>query len=98
MFSSDGTLISASAAPHALYKMFKTSNIREPYLLINCNRFIKCALTKFRCGVSDIAVHRNRYKNVNIVDMNCPLCKSAKEDEVHFVPAVLPLMTFGNNL
>ncbi len=69
----------------ALYKTFKTSYIREPYLLINCNRFIKCALTKFRCGVSDIKVHRHRYKNLNIVDMNCPLCNSADEDEVHFV-------------
>ena len=46
----------------ALYKTFKTSDIREPYLFINCNRFIKCALTKFRCGVSDIKVHRDRYK------------------------------------
>ena len=69
----------------ALYKTFKTANIREPYLLISCNRFIKCALTKFRCGVSDIKVHRNRYKKLNIVDMNCPLCNSADEDEVHFV-------------
>ena len=42
-------------------------------------------MTKFRCGVSDIKVHRNRYKKVNIVDMNCPLCNSADEDEVHFV-------------
>ena len=46
----------------ALYKTFNTSNMREPYLLINCNKFIKCALTKFRCGVSDIEVHHNRYK------------------------------------
>ena len=69
----------------ALYKTFKTSNIREPYLLINCNRFIKCALTKCRCGVSDIKVHRNRYKKLNIVDMNCPLCNSADKDEVLFV-------------
>ena len=45
----------------ALYKTFKTSNIREPYILINCNRFIKCAL-KFRCEVSDTEVHRKRYK------------------------------------
>ena len=60
----------------ASYKTFKTSYIREPYLLIKCNRFIKCALTKFRCGVSDIKVHRHRYKNLNIVDMNCLLYTS----------------------
>ena len=59
--------------------------MREPYLLINCNRFIKCALSKFRCRVSDIEVHRNGHKNLNIVDMNCLLCNSADEDEVHFV-------------
>ena len=69
----------------ALYKTFKASYIREPYLSINCNRFIKCALTKFRCGVSDIKVHCNRSKNLNIADMDCPLCNSADEDEVHLV-------------
>ena len=66
-------------------KLLKHQIQEKPYLLTNCNKFIKCALTKFRCGVSDIKVHCNRYKNLNIVDMNCPLCNSADEDEVHFV-------------
>ena len=48
------------------------------------NRFIKCALTKVRRGVSDIEVHT--YKNRYIVDAICPsLCKGADEDEVHFI-------------
>ena len=68
------------------FALCKTSNIREPYLLINCNRFIKCALKKkIRCGVSDIEVYRNRDKNLNTVHVYCPLCNSADEDEVHFV-------------
>ena len=69
----------------ALCKIFKTLNIREPYLLINYNRFIKSALTKFWCGVLGIAVHRNRYKTVNTVNTNSLLCISANEDKVHFV-------------
>ena len=48
------------------------------------NRFIKCALTKVRRGVSDIEVQR--CKNRYIVDAICPSsCKGADEDEVHII-------------
>jgi hypothetical protein len=66
--------------------MFKTSNVVEPYLLMNINRFVKCTLTKLRFGISAIAVHSQRYsRSPSANDLMCHLCKSACEDEVHFV-------------
>ena len=57
----------------------------EPYLSINIDRFIRNSLTKFRLGISDIAIHRQRYKSENSKNVKCPLCNADKEDEIHFV-------------
>ena len=42
-------------------------------------------LTRFRLGISEIAVHRNRYKAHSDADLVCPLCEKGIENEVHFV-------------
>ena len=60
------------------------------------NRFIKCALTKVRRGVSDIEVQR--CKNRYIVDAICPSsCKGADEDEVLIILYCLLLLTLDTN-
>ena len=69
----------------SLYRTFKSSSNSEMYLLLNMNRHIKCSMTRFRFGISDIAVHHNRYKNVTDDALKCPLCKHANEDDVHFL-------------
>eukprot|EP00745_Piridium_sociabile_P017375 TRINITY_DN26146_c0_g1_i13.p1 TRINITY_DN26146_c0_g1~~TRINITY_DN26146_c0_g1_i13.p1 ORF type:complete len:408 (-),score=12.07 TRINITY_DN26146_c0_g1_i13:7-1098(-) len=70
----------------SLFRMLKTNHLVkvEPYLALNMNKFIRYTLTKFRFGVSDIAVHRQRYVQ-RVGDLVCPMCRSAKEDELHFV-------------
>lgn len=68
----------------SFFRLIKTSNLAEPYLLINMNRFIRGTLTKLRFGVSDLTVHKERYRP-NVGNMICPLCKIEKEDEIHFV-------------
>ena len=35
--------------------------------------------------MSDIKVHRSRFKLYNVDDVKCPLCLSAVANEVHFV-------------
>ena len=35
--------------------------------------------------MSDIKVHRSRFKLYNVDELKCPLCVSAVENEVHFV-------------
>ena len=69
----------------SFYRRFKTVNGVEPYLLLDLNRQVRCALSRFRLGITDIAVHATRYKNYNVEDAKCPLCESPTESEVHFV-------------
>ena len=42
-------------------------------------------MTRFRLGISDLSVHRYRYKQHTEQDLLCPLCHDALETEVHFV-------------
>ena len=42
-------------------------------------------MTRFRLGISDIAVHYYRYKRHTDNDLFCPLCGEAQENELHFV-------------
>ena len=69
----------------SLYRQFKTLTGAEPYLMLNLNRHIRYTLTRFRFGVSDIKVHRPRFKVYNADELKCPLCLWAVENEVHFV-------------
>ena len=54
-------------------------------MLLNLDRHIRCALSRFRFGVSDIAVHSTRFKKSNTEDTECPLCNLTIETEIHFV-------------
>ena len=56
----------------SLYIQFKTLTGVEPYLMLNLNRHIRYRLTSFRFGVSDIKVHRSRFKVYNVDDLKCP--------------------------
>ena len=69
----------------SLYRQFKTLTGVELYLMLNLNRHLRYILTRFRFGVSDIKVHRSRFKVYNVDDLKCPLCLSAVDYEVHFV-------------
>ena len=53
--------------------------------MLNLNRYIRYALTRFRVEVSDIKVHRSRFKLHIADEFKCPLCLSAVDNEVHFV-------------
>lgn len=55
------------------------------YLKIPLNRHIKNIVVKFRFGISDLFVHSCRYKNVVNINLVCPLCRQATENEVHFL-------------
>ena len=53
--------------------------------MLNLNRYIRYASTRFRFGVSDIKVHRSGFKLLNVDELICPLCLSDVDNEVHFV-------------
>ena len=53
----------------SLYRQFKTLACVEPYIMLNLNRYIRYTLTRFRFGVSDIKVHRSRFKLYNVDEL-----------------------------
>ena len=55
------------------------------YLNLNIDRHLKFIMTRFRLGISDIAVHYYRYKRHTDNDLFCPLCREAQENELRFV-------------
>ena len=50
----------------SIYRQFKTIACVEPYIMLNLNRYIRYTLTRFRFGVSDIKVHKSRFKLYNV--------------------------------
>jgi hypothetical protein len=55
------------------------------YLTMPLNRHIKNVVVKFRFGISDLFVHSCRYKNLVNINLVCPLCREATENEMHFL-------------
>ena len=69
----------------SVYRTFCTVHDMKTYLLLNIDKHLKFIMTRFRLGISDIAVHHYRYKRHTDNDLICPLCKEVQEDELHFV-------------
>ena len=69
----------------SMYRSFSHTHDIKPYLTINMDRYLLCATSRFRLGVSGLATHLYRYRQINDNDMLCPLCGLDKDDEFHFV-------------
>ncbi|WP_419640662.1 hypothetical protein, partial [Thiolapillus sp.] len=70
----------------SMYRKFNSiSHCTKTYITMNMDRHLKCIMTKFRLGVSELSVHYYRYRNHTEENLICPFCKEMKEDEVHFV-------------
>ena len=57
----------------------------EPYLMLDMDKHFTFITTRFRLGVSELAVDHYRYRNVTENDLICRLCKESQENEIHFV-------------
>ena len=74
-----------------VYRIFYTVHDTKTYLKMNMNRQLKFIMTRFRLGISDIAVHHCQYKRHTDNDLICPLCRIAgggggggrKKKEIH---------------
>ena len=66
-------------------RTFCTVYDMKMYLKLNIDRHLKFIMTRFRLGISDIAVHFYRYKRHTDNDLFCPLCGEAQKNELHFV-------------
>jgi hypothetical protein len=67
------------------YRMLNSSHSIPLYLLLDIDRHMKRMMTMFRFGISDIFVHSFRYKQYNLNNLICPLCKIEVENETHFI-------------
>ena len=67
-----------------MYRLFKTKNTVERYLMLDLNRFVVYPFVKFRLGISCIAVHSQRYSSI-VKSKICKLCHSGSEDEMHIL-------------
>ena len=67
------------------YAGFKSIFIPESYLNNpNLYKSMRNVLIKFRCGVSELNSHRFKFaRDINVT--HCPLCKSYRESEIHFL-------------
>jgi hypothetical protein len=70
-----------------MYRLFCSENaLNLPvYLQLDIDLHIKWMMTKLRFGISELNVHRLRYANNREDDTLCPLCKTGKENEIHFL-------------
>ena len=68
-----------------LYRQFNSSHSIPTYITMKMDRHLKFMIARFRLGLSEIAVHRFRYKTVSEEVLVCPLCKDACDTELHFV-------------
>ena len=68
-----------------LYRQFNSLHCVPAYITMKMDRHLKFIMTRFRFGISDILVHRLRYKNATALDLICPLCNNDCETDIHLV-------------
>ena len=76
----------------SLYRLININHVMPEYMSNNLNREMKRIVSKFRFGVSDLAIHRNRYNPASCMSSFCPSCLDTNTDEVHFV-FVCPMLS-----
>ena len=65
-----------------MYRMFCNPISALPrYLEMDFDKHLKYLMTKFRFGISDLAVHRYRYRGHVAQDLICKLCNEAVENQ-----------------
>lgn len=68
-----------------LFRIFCNTHELRPFIAMNMDRHLKHLTARFRMGISDLSMHKFRYKSVQKADLLCPVCGDAQEDEVYFV-------------
>jgi CRISPR/Cas system-associated protein endoribonuclease Cas2 len=77
----------ASSNRFDMYRLFCSENALSlpVYLQLDIDLHIKWIMTKLRFGISELNVHRFRYTSNSDDRLLCPLCKTEKENEIHFL-------------
>ena len=59
--------------------------ILEKKKLLITNKWLRDMLAKFRLRVCGLKIHKQWFVTREEVDLTCPMCGQASEDEVHFL-------------
>ena len=80
------------------YRRINALHTVPTYLLMKLDSHLKYIVTRFIFGVSDINIHRLRYRQFKNNNLVCPLCEKSCEREVHFILQCHVLTNFINEL
>ena len=67
------------------YRQFNSIHCVPTYIKIEMDKHLKRIMTLFRFGISDLFLHRYRYKGDNFQNVLCPLCTNDQDNEIHLV-------------
>ena len=73
------------SARFTVYRHFKSSVYLETYFVDITNKHLRDLYIRFRIGASEIQTHKHRYTSDSRHSLQCPLCNSRLEDEMHFL-------------
>ena len=68
-----------------MHRDYKACFATEIYLVLDLNKHVVNALTRFRMGLLITDPHKNRYKCLSPPKLTCPLCKTSVETDIHFL-------------
>ena len=67
------------------YILFKNKFEVEPYLTANLPKWKRSLISQIRCGTLGLQIELGRYSKTPASERTCQLCKSAVQDEFHFL-------------
>ena len=68
-----------------MHRDYKACFATEIYLVLDLNKHVVNALTRFRMGLLITEPHKNRHKCLSLETLLCPMCKISVETDVHFL-------------
>jgi len=69
---------------YTFYRLVKPVCELDQYLFALDKKIFRDHYVRFRFGISDLYIHRNRYNKASYRTV-CPICMEEEEDEVHFL-------------
>ena len=67
------------------YNLYKSDKNVEDYLLLDLTKYQRSVFSQFRCGILPLEIETGRFRNIELQNRLCQICKTEVEDEIHFL-------------
>ena len=67
------------------YNLYKSDKNVEDYLLLDLTKYQRSVFSQFRCGILPLEIETGRFRNIELQNRLCEICKTEVEDEIHFL-------------